>query len=232
MKIILLLFVFVITSYAAIDNAEQIIEKFSKVKGLDEVQNIQDFKISGKNIEGPQSLEFNYYFLKPNFHRLDIKSKDINLKMVWDGKNGFAKYGIYPPQDLVAMDKITMISLNESITTPIYEYQKNDYKFNFQGIVDIRGINCFKILKTDKNDIITDLLIDTSNYYLSEKVRLFEEFKEPIFNKIIYENYTDFKGIKIPKKISMYFNDLPRLFLIDSVMFNVGLIPFDFRKPN
>jgi len=232
MKIILLLFVFVFTSYAAIDNAEQIIEKFSKLKGLDEVQNLQDIKISGKNIDGPLSYEFNYYFLKPNFHRLDIKSKEVSFKMVWDGKNGFAKTSNFPAQELATLDIVTIISLNESIISPIYEHQKNNYKFSFDGIVDNQGVKCFKILKTEKNGIVTDLLIDTANYYLKERIRLFEEYKETVLSKITYENYTEFKGIKIPKKISIYFNDLPRIFLIDSVMFNIGLVPFDFRKPS
>jgi len=232
MKIILLLFVFVFTSYAAIDNAEQIIEKFSKVKGLDQVQNIYDFKISGLNSDEKGELQFNYYFLKPNFHRLDVKNNKINLRMTWDGKEGFAKAGIFPPQELGDTEKIIMISLFESIYSSIYEYQKNDYKFSLEGIVDNRGTNSFRILKTDKKGIVTDLLIDTSNFLLKETIRLYDEFKDPIYCNTKLENYSDFKGIKIPKFITLDLNNIIRNFKVDSVMFNIGLIPYDFKKPN
>lgn len=232
MKIILLLFVFIFTSYGANNkDVNKIIEKYSKAKGLDKAQKIQDFKISGKNPDGKGDLEFNYYFLKPNYHRLDIKSKEINLKMTWDGKEGFAKMDIFPPQDLSDVEKVIMVNFYELVFSPIYEYQKNNYKFSLEEIVKKDGIPSYRILKTDTNSIVTDLYLDTAKLNLVESVRLFDIFKEPVHCKSKFENFTNFDGSIIPKNMTLEINDIPRIFKIDSVRFNIGLIPFDFRKP-
>lgn len=231
MKIILLLFVFIFTSYAANDNALKIIEKYSKNKGLDEVQNIKDFKISGVNGDGKDEMQFNYYFLKPNYHRLDVKNKQINLRMTWDGKEGFAKAGVFPPQELADPEKVIMLTLSELSYSPVYEYQKNGYKFTNEGVVNRNGLNSFRILKTDKKGIVSDLFIDTTNFNLVESIRLYEEFKEPVYANIQFSDYIDFKGIKIPKKVNIIVNSMNMTYKVDSVMFNIGLVPFDFRRP-
>lgn len=231
MKVIVLLFVFIFTSYAANNDVNKIIEKYSKVKGLEKVQNIQDFKISGKNPDGKAELEFSYYFLKPNFHRLDVKSKELNLKMTWNGKEGFAKAGVFPPQDLTDPEKIIMMTFNELVYSPIYEYQKNNYKFSLEEIVQKEGITSFRILKTDTNGIVTDLFLDTSNLNIIETIRLYDDFKEPVYCKSKFENFTDFDGSLIPRNITLEINNIPRIFKVDSVRFNIGLIPFDFRRP-
>jgi len=231
MKIVLLLFVFIFTSYAANNDAIKIIEKFSKNKGLDEVQNLKDFKISGINGDGKGELQFNYYFLKPNYHRLDVKNDQFSLRMTWDGKEGFAKSGSMPPQELADPEKVIMLTLSELIYSPVYEYQKNGYLFSNEGVIDSNGIKSFRILKTDKNGIITDLYIDTTKLTLVESIRLYDEFKEPLYANIKYDGYIDFKGIKIPTEVRMNVNTMNMTFKVDSVMFNIGLVPFDFRRP-
>lgn len=232
MKIILLLFMFIFTSYAANVDVKKIIEKYSKSKGLDEVQNIQDFKISGKNPDGKTDLEFHYYFLRPNYHRLDVKSNNINLRMTWDEKEGFAKAGVFPPQELGDEEKVIMTTLNELVFSPIYEYQKKNYKFSLEELINKDNLTSFRILKTDTNGIVTDLIIDTLALNLVQSIRLFDNFNKVILSDIKYSNYTEIDGIKIPRNVVMDLNNVPRIFNIDSARFNIGLIPFDFRRPS
>lgn len=231
MKIIFLLFVFIFSSYAANNDTIKIIEKYSKNKGLDEVQNIKDFKISGINGDDKSSMQFNYYFLKPNYHRLDVKNEQINLRMTWDGKEGFAKAGVYPPQELADPEKVIMHILSELVFSPIYEYEKNGFLFSNEGIVDSNGIKSFRILKTDKKGIVSDLIIDTSNYNLVELIKLYDDFKEVIYSNASFGNYSEFNGIKIPKKVNIKVNNINMNYSVDSVMYNIGLVPYDFRKP-
>lgn len=231
MKIIVLLFVFIFSSYAANNDTIKIIEKYSKIKGLDEVQNLKDFKISGVNGNGKFAMQFNYFFLKPNFHRLDVKGEQLDLKLIWNGKDGAVKSGNFPPQELNGRDKVIFTILSELIFSPIYEYQKHGFTFSNEGIVDTNGTKSYRILKTDKAGVISDLLIDTSNFNLVEFVKLFDEFKEPYFTFVNYDKYTDFKGIKIPKEVNLKINDQDMYYKVDSVMFNIGLVPYDFRKP-
>ncbi len=233
MKVIALVLLMVVaTSYAANKNPDKIIDKYSKHKGLDEVQNFQDFKISGKDSSGKEVTTFNYYFLKPNHHRLELISKDNKLKFTWSGKEGFAKSGMNPPILISGIEKVLLKSFSELIFSPIYEFQKNNYRFTNEGVIDSNGMKLFRIVKTEKSGISTDLLIDTNSYDLMETIKLYEDFESPIYCDIKLSNYMGLNNFRIPKVFTINLNDKIYKYQIDSVMFNIGLIPFDFNTPN
>lgn len=228
----LFLLLFVTTFAASNKDIEKILTKYSKTQGLDAVQGLKDFKISGVDIGEKDELAFNYYFLKPNFHRFDIKSKKINLKMTWDGgKEGYLVNGTNPPQRLSDNEKLIMKIFSELIYSPIYEYQKNNYKFSLEGIKEQLGKKCFRILKTEKSGVVTDLYIDSSKYELLNSIKVFDQFEEALYSNVVYKDYAKFGDIKVPKSLVLGINDVQFKYRIDSVMYNIGLIPDDFRKP-
>lgn len=207
------------------------IKKYYKLKGLDKIQDINDFKISGIVINNNRKFEFNFYFLKPNYYRLNLKGTGVSFHIAYDGVKGMIKDPINPPVPIDNYTKITLSSLSKLISSPLYEYEKQGLKINFSNFEKLDDLICYKFNLIDNQGIYTDILVDTTelNLIKYEKIEQLGEESMPNYEK--YSNYQSIDGIRIPFMFEQKILDINYNYQIDSVKFNIGLTTFDFRMP-
>jgi hypothetical protein len=218
-------------SFSAGDNADDIYKKFAEKKGFNQLDGINDFKVSGKSISHNEESRFEYYFMKPNFHRMHLSAKNIDLIMVYDEEMGFLKQGVFPPVPMEARGKSLLIQLRDMILSPIYPINGTSYKFKLDKDEVIGGNPAYKLIRIDSSGKYMDLYISKKDFSLVKSV-IVNEYKEMnLLTENFYDNFTDFKGIKIPMGTELHLASDMTEYKIDSVLFNIGLKKFDFRRP-
>lgn len=231
MKYIIYLLLFVIGVQAANINTDKIITNFAKNRNLEMFENLKDFKISGYQVINKRQIRFDYYFLKPNFHRMMVRDMALDLKLIFNGTEGWAKNSFYPTSDIDDLSKITLKTLNEAIQSPILNFEKLGYKFKFDSLLNLNGNVSYKLIMIDNNGYSIDLYLDSAKNYLYRMNYIYESNTDPFLVELDYSNYVKIKNANIPMVINYNVNGNTSEFHIDSVMFDIGLTPYDFRKP-
>ena len=231
LKIILIAVSFAMLSFSAGDNADDIYKKFAEVKGFNKLDSINDFKVSGKSISHNEESQFEYYFMKPNFHRFHLRVKNVDLLMVTNEETSFLKQGIFPPMKMEERGKSLLLQLRDMILSPAYPINGASYKYKLDKDADVGGKPAYKLIRIDSSGRFMDLYISKKDFSLLRTV-VVEEFKEMnLLTENFYENFTDFKGLKIPMNTELHLASELTEYKIDSVLINIGLKKFDFRMP-
>ncbi len=232
MKVLIIAFALLFTGYLlAVEDTSKIIEDMSKQKGINNLQDVKDFKISGQSFADKTHFNFNYYFMKPNYHRIDITSPGLSIISVLQGDVGYVKQSFYPTVPIDDKTRVELINLSEIVLSPFYEHQKKGIKFKFDKIIQYGGRESYQISLIDSSGFYTDLLIDKSNLHLLKSESNKEYTSGMIPSTLVFDKYTELNGIKIPMDIEQTLLSQTRTIKIDSVMFNIGLQAFDFKKP-
>jgi hypothetical protein len=231
LKFILVVMSFAMLSFSGGDNADDIYKKFAEKKGFKQLDSINDFKVSGKSITSNDTSRFEYYFMKPNSHRMHIVANQIDLLMVYDEENGFLRQGMFPPLPMEDRGKSLLIQMRDMILSSVYPVYGTPYKYKLEKDEQIAGNPVYKLIRIDSTGKFMDLFISKKDLSLIKTI-VVNEFKEMnVLTEISYDNYTDFKGIKIPMSTKFNLSDTKTDYKIDSVLFNIGLRKFDFRRP-
>jgi hypothetical protein len=231
LKIILIAMSFALLSFSAGDSADDLYKKFAETKGFKQLDVINDFKVSGKTISHNDTSQFEYYFMKPNFHRMHLKAKNVDMLFIYNDEDAFIKQGILPTLKMEDRGKSNLVQMRDMILSPIYQMYGTTYKYKLDKDEVIGGKPVYKLIRIDSTGKFMDLLISKKDYSLVKTV-VVNEFKEMnVLTENFYDNYTDFKGIKIPMGTELHLSGDLSEYKIDSVLFNIGLKKFDFRRP-
>ncbi|MBX3042572.1 MAG: hypothetical protein KIT33_00605 [Candidatus Kapabacteria bacterium] len=213
-------------------NSDEIFEKAKKFRGVEFLNLYSDIGVNGKIIEKNGNLnELNYFFLKPDKHRLRLHLGNFMINITLSNDAGWAKLPGMPTIPIDDISRHNMESVSLAFFPKIFVMQDRDSMF-YSGIEKISGIGCFKFVLIDKKGIYHDFFFAENDFRLVKYLTMKEMNLEPLLFEAYYDKYNDFNGVKFPTEIEVYSGDRELKFKIENVNYNIGLTESDFGKPN
>ncbi len=234
LKTSVFLLTLLVTSAAAAQTVDEIIQKYVEATGgYEKWKSIQSIKMTGtvqvQNIEMP----FVRYGKRPNKFRLEATMQGQTMVQAYDGKTAwwiFPFMGSLEPQ-IMPQEQAEEIILQADLEGPFIDYKKKGHKIELLGKEDVEGTEAYKLKITYKNGTEVYSYLD-AEYFL--EIRQVTRRRRRGREIEIVSNLGDYKkvgGVLLPHSMTVVTGPRVTSVTVDSVEWNVDLKDDFFTMP-
>ncbi len=199
--ILLMVLMFAVCANANSKNAEEIFAKVQKVRGSEKFSQLNSMSFSGKIITPNQEMTLKYYYKKPDMYRMELKGPTIDMKSIYDGKQGqMDMNGKQFP-----LNKAGVGQMQETFKTfegIFSNYKELGLKLEYVGSEKFNdvSVDVIKFSSEDKQRNAT-VYIDNKKYVILKSETENNIGTMNASSTIYFEDYRKMDGMLIPHKI-------------------------------
>lgn len=217
--------------------AEQVIEKHLEAIGGKKAKDITSMAVQGGISMMGQSMDMELYaiYTKPPKVRVTMKIQGMEIVTVVNNNQAWSvnpMMGSNEPQDLPS-ESIGSITDQANLFGDLLKYKENGHTVTLDGIHDMDGETCYKILLNIKDGESRTLYVDAINYLLIRQDGVTDMMGQQIEVVTKLTDYKSVAGVMIPHRVvTEASGGFVQVFELTSVKINTPIDSSLFERPS
>lgn len=186
---------------------DEIVKKYNAANKQDMLDKVNTIKITGKVSAMGMDLPLVMFMKKPDKIKMTYSFNGQEMITLYDGQKGYMlnpMMGTDPVE--ITGDQLRQLQDNNSFKNQVQEYA-NTGKLTLEGEEAVNGKPAFK-LKAAVGSSPVYLFVDKASYMLVKTTATVEQMGTTVSMDSFMSDFTDVKGIVMPKKITQMANGM------------------------